>query len=419
MNPHFLMAALFTMLAGLMAVDVGLVQAGQQPAFAGIRWLRVHLITLGIATELLFGLLPGLVRGGASAPRAGTSWGQFLLLNGGILALLVGIPSVNQWVTYAGGTMVFLATAMLIGELTQAQTGAAPSAGGRPTGQWFYVTGLVMFLFGITVGTGLLFNWATPLRIKVPIEVHVHANSWGLVSLAVAGLLVDLMPRWSGRELAWPGSLRAIYWLMTLGATGLVLGPWLGSTLVTVPGLLMHLASTLWLLANVVVALRGTRLLAEPGVWHIVIGYVWMLAPVAFAPFVVLAVPGFPGAAVEANAPQALVYGWVLQVAVAVLPFALRREQQPGREARLGGSWITLAALHGGSLLLWTGIFLGDQQATLHAAAYGLWALALALTAIEVWGILRAPAGEVVARPESAAAGQASPAARTAARGSR
>ena len=63
----------------------------------------------------------------------------------------------------------------------------------------------------------------------VPIEVHIHANNWGLMSLVFAGLLIDLYPQFTGRELAWPRSVKAIFWLMSWGALGLVLGPWTGS----------------------------------------------------------------------------------------------------------------------------------------------------------------------------------------------
>lgn len=384
MNPYYVMAAVFIVLAGLMAVDLALVNAGLLPAFAEMRWLRVHFITLGIATELLFGLLPSMV-GRAGAQRS-PSWITFLLLNSGILALLVGIPSINEAVVYAGGALVLGAAISLIGELREGSTPrGAPEA---PSGRWFYVTGLVFFLFGVTVGTGLLFGWAVPLRIKVPIEVHVHANSWGLMSLVFAGLVVDLVPRWSGRPLAWPGAVRPIYWLMTLGAAGLVAGPWIGSKLVTAPGLILHVTSTVWLLAMVVTSVRGTQLAREPGIWHIVTAYAWILAPLFFAPMVMLEVEGFPGADVEANAPQALVYGWILQVAIALLPFALRRGLHPGEPGRLGGSWVSLLALHGGGFLLWLGIFV-EQRGLLHGAAYTLWTLAIGLAAIEAWAIIR------------------------------
>lgn len=409
MNPFFLMAGLFSGLAALMALDLALVNWGFIDAFRGIRWLRVHLVTLGVATEMVFGMVP-LARGWASGTRVGApkpDWDTWLLLNGGLASLLIGIPIANRAFVYAGGTMVFMATYLLLARMVvrpEAKSARGPVA---PSGKWFYVAGLAYFLVGITVGTGLLFSWAEPLRIKVPIEVHIHANSWGLMSLVFAGLIVDLLPRWSGKPLAWPGAVRPIFWLMTVGAGGLVLGPWVGAHVLTAPGLIMHVTATTWLLANAFWTVRGTDLVREPGIWHLTTGYAWIIAPLFGAPFIILGVPWFPGAAVEANAPQALVYGWMLQVAIAVLPFALGRTLRPSEPARLGGSWVSLAAMQLGSALLWAGIFAEPLRGALHTAAYMLWAASLVAPTRDVWRLIargEAPSDEATVEQARGAA---------------
>lgn len=123
---------------------------------------------------------------------------------------------------------------------------------------------------------------------------------------------------------------------------------------------------------------------------HIVTSYVWILAPVLVAPLIIAGVPGFPGTGIEANAPLALIHGWVLQLGAALVPWLLRRSFAPGRPARLGGTWISLGALHLGSVALWIGIFVGDAEAVLHGLAYGLWTVALVSIVREVFQVIHA-----------------------------
>ena len=392
-NLYFLMSALFVLMAILAAADASLTSLNVLPWFNGLRWVRVHLITLGAMTEALFGALPLLTALHFNRPRPRFRWDIWLSFNAGLLTLLIGIPIVNQALIFTGGTLIFTATTLLIIELSRMRPAAgtkapAPSTGqpGRP----FYIAGLSFFLLGILIGTGLWFGWGEALRIQVPLEAHIHANNWGLMALVFAGLIIDTYPRWAGRSLAWPRSLPVIFWLMVLGALGLVLGPWFQSSYFTVPGLVMHLGATFWLLLNVVRPLRGERAIwSAPGIWHLLTSYFWIIAPVMMAPLILLGVAGIPGATIEANAPQALIYGWVFQFGFAMLPFFFRRAFLPGEPARLGGNWFSLVAANLGGLFLWASIFIEPLYATLHSIAYALWAAAAVPIAIELWSIVR------------------------------
>jgi len=223
LNPYFLMTLLYISMAALLALDNALGLFGVVDLFTGIRWLRVHFITLGTLTEITFWLMPALVAARKGAPPPSTRWDIWLALNGGIITLLIGIPLLNGLQIITGGALVFIAVLLLMGQLGGMGTRSLPSSAnaGRP----FYIAGLSFLLLGIMVGTGLWQGWGEALRIKVPIEVHIHANIWGFTSLTFAGLLVDFYPAFSGRRLAWPHSIPALFWLMTLGALGLVLGP--------------------------------------------------------------------------------------------------------------------------------------------------------------------------------------------------
>lgn len=394
MNLYLLMTAIFILMAALMAADAALASFTLVPWFSGLRWLRVHLITLGAMTEMLFGLLPTIVAIRAGRPRPAFRWDIWLTLNIGLLTLLIGIPIVNQALIFVGGTLVFIATTLLIIQLRglSAQKQASVAEGGSAHyGRKFYIAGLSYFLLGIIVGTGLWLGWSEWLRIQTPIEVHIHANNWGFLSLVFAGLLVDLYPTWAGRPLAWPRSITPIFWMLTIGALGLVIGPWVKSNYFSVPGIILFLGATFWLLLNVIKPLWGDReAWSQPGLWHLVIAYFWILAPVLVAPLIILGVPGFPGAGIEQNAPQALIYGWVLQFGYAFIPYFFYRLFLPHEPARLGGSWFSLVMVNLGGFFLWASIFITDYQAMLHGTAYLFWTLSLIPIVLTVWRIVRA-----------------------------
>ena len=384
LNPYFLMTILFMSLTVLAALDNSLASFNLLSSYSGLRGLRVHLITLGTLTEATFWLMPALVaaRRDLAAPK--TQLSTWLILNAGIVTLLVGIPLVNSLLILSGGTLVFIAVLMLIRQL--ANMGGAVTDALTGQGRPFYIAGLSYLLLGIIIGTGLWLGWGSWLRIKVPIEVHIHANSWGFMSFVFAGLLVDIYPRVTKRALAWPQTITVIFWLLAFGALGLVLGPWVGSTWFSVPGLLLHSAGTILLLANVIKPVWGECW--SPGLWHLTTSYFWFWAPVLVAPLIISGVPGFPGAGIEANAPQALVYGWMLQFGYVILPYFFRRVLLPNEEPQLGGNWFSLIATHIGGFIFWAGIFLVDYQGLLQGIAYALWVASLLPIVLNIWRII-------------------------------
>jgi hypothetical protein len=128
----------------------------------------------------------------------------------------------------------------------------------------------------------------------------------------------------------------------------------------------------------------------QPGFWHLVSAYAWQIAPVLVAPLIVAQVPGFPGVGIEQTAPQALIYGWVLQFGYALIPYLFYRVFLPSNEPRLGGSWFSLWTVHLGSIFLWASIFITPYQSLLHGTAYVFWALSLIPIIRELWQIVQA-----------------------------
>jgi hypothetical protein len=381
LNPYFVTALFYLLVAVVMAFDSAAASFSIVPWFNGLRWLRVHFITLGIVTETIFGILPILVARRNGKPAPPVRWDIWATLNVGLLLLVAGIPIVNGALILTGGTLIFIAATLLTVSLVQ-QGGSRPASAGLK----FYIMGLAYLLLGIIIGTGLWIGWSAALRIQVPIEAHIHANNWGFMSLVFAGLLLDVLAGLTGKPLASDRTLTTIFWTMTLGALLLVLGPWLGGPLwAVVPGLVLHLSATIWLLVLVVRSLSQARLWGQPGAWHLVSAYAWILAPVLVAPLILLKVPGFPGAGIEATAPQALIYGWVLQFSFALVPYFLSKVFLADSAPRLGGSWLSLVLAHVGSALIWASIFIEPQRNLLHGTAYVLYALAMLPIIWTVW----------------------------------
>lgn len=369
--PYLITILLYGMVALLVAADTALASMGLTGAFAALRWVRVHFITLGIISQAIFGLLPWLVAAASKKPHPAMRWSTWLALNAGLVLLAAGFPGANQAMIFSGGTLIFTAALLLFVQLWQVRGEQAPES------LKFYLTGIFYLFVGIIIGTGLWLNWSEYLYIQVPLEAHIHANSWGFMSLVFAGLLVDFIPMITGQPLGSKKAVSLIYWGMTLGAFGLVLGPWLGGSLPpTVAGLVLHLGATIWLLALMVRALKTSGRLSGAGGWHLVSSYLWILAPVLVAPFIIL---GFlDGGPIEATAPQPLIYGWVLQFGIALIPFTARRTFLKEEKPQLGGCWGSLAAATIGSLLVWISIFISPAaRGILYGTGFALYALAL------------------------------------------
>ncbi len=392
MTPYFLMTLLYLLLAVLAALESSFSGLKIVPWFNGMVWLRVHLITLGVMTQILFALMPMLTAIRYRLPKPPIRWDIWLTLNGGIMTLLVGIPLIGKVPIFIGGTLVFIAVLLLMHQLSQmkpSEQAQKEKDGDRSNeGRKFYIAGLAYFLVGIIVGTGLWLGWMRPLGVQDTMSAHIHSNSWGLMSLVFTGLLIDMYPTWTKRPFANPKSITAIFWLMTLGAFGLIFGPWFGTNYLTVPGLVMHVISTFWLLYNIIKPLRGDKTAWTPGIWHIVLSYIWFVGPLLFAPLILLDVPGIPGAAIEAAGPQIMVYGFLLQFGYAVIPYFFSRIFLPEQEAKLGGSWFTIAVMNIGAALPWFAVLItpiNDLYGMLFGISYLMWAIATVPIAVTLW----------------------------------
>jgi len=392
MRPYLLMAALYLTMAAVLAFISALQGLDLLPFFNGLRWLRVHLITLGGLTQLAFGLLPGLAARTSGKQSPGMRWEVWLSLNVGLLILLVGIPLTNAVLIITGGTLVFIAAGLLIYDLarlwrfpTRRFTQPSPA---QPDVRPFYLAAIGYLLIGVLAGTGLWFGWGPALGMAAPIEVHVHSNLWGFTALLMAGLITQLYPALFGTGVAWPRAVPIIFWGMSLGALGMVSGPWLAVNALTVAGLAAHSLATAVLVANWAWPLIRRQADVSAGLLHILLAYVWFFFPVIVAPLIVFRM-GETASEISGSGGPVLIYGWILPVLYVLLPYLFQRWQRPNQLAQAGGTWASLTASQAGSLIFWISLFVPSGETVLRATAYGLWLASLAAVLFGLWRSLQ------------------------------
>jgi len=390
MIPYMIMTFLYFLVAVIAALAASFASWQIMPWFNGMVWLRVHFITLGILTQLVFGVMPILSAKHHGLPRPPMRWDIWLSLNAGIALLLIGIPLVSSVPIITGGTLVFIATTLLLVQMAGIRAQAEKTST-ISNGRKFYIAGLSYFLIGILVGTGLFTNWTGPLGIVGDAgEVHIHANNWGFMSLVFIGFFVDLYPKWAKRPLANPKAITPIFWMMTVGALALILSPWFASTPLAAVGAVLHTSANIWLLVIAIKPLRGDKPAWTPGMAQMLVSYIWLFAPLSMAPFVIFGIESvLPAKLLEATTPQALIYGWLLQFGYAIVPYFFHRFFLDEKTAELGGTWLSFWLVNLGAVFLWASILIQPVRGLLHGGAYLLWVVSFIPVAIDLWGKIK------------------------------
>jgi hypothetical protein len=382
-NPFFLMAGLY-LTVGLLAVGGKLADGtGLMDALPRLRWLTIHFVTIGAMTQALFGALPNLVAsvGGESPPTARGRWLQWLTLNASYPLVLLGMATGTLATAAVGATGVLIALALLVASVYR--TGGRKSkrdAAGEGLRRYYAVAPWFLGV-GILAALGMLLNLHGPGGYFGSLEAHVHANVWGFLALVAAGTLLAVIPALADAELRYPKLVPVTFWGVTLGAVGLVAGPWLAVNPLTMAGLATYVVGTLALLANLVGTWRGEGCRRDSRFAHVIGAYVWLVFPVPWAPLVLLFPETVPAAGIEAAAIVGLVFGWMLQLAMALLPsVAVALRETPGDVRQSIGEvahrppWLGVVAVNAGMLALWTTAFpaFGAVEEPLRLGGYAL-----------------------------------------------
>ncbi len=193
----------FLLLAPWWAMLAGLLLAIETPGALRSRWdpatlALVHLITLGVFGNIMFGSVLQFLPAAAGVRMRGRSFGSLLpvLLNGGALALVAGL--------YTGWREALAASALLLPMafgLLAAMTlpGLVAAAGQRLLRAGFTVA-IGLALLTSLVGATLALAVAGRLALRLPAWVDIHA-SWGVLGWVVVLLATVarvVMPMFQG-----------------------------------------------------------------------------------------------------------------------------------------------------------------------------------------------------------------------------
>lgn len=322
---HVTLAAVYLIVALLSLVDYILALFGLMQPLGNLYWFRLHLNTIGVLAQAVFGILPLLLarRLGVATPGQAISWFLFGALNVGLLLLAFGQVLGSAW-QRSSGAWILLATATIwLGLLVQMWR-KAPRP--RPLAAAFYLAGPAYLLLGILMALTMLEGWPSPQGYQAVKESHVHNNIFGFTGMVVAGVALNVLPGMVGRTLARPGWVKATFWLMVIGAFGLWLGPYFRVTPLMGGGLLIYVAGTVLMLANGFLTLRRPTPVAALNGTQWLVSYVWIAAPaLATLTYVVVGPERLQLTKLEIGVTQGLVYGWILGIVLAFLPALSKR----------------------------------------------------------------------------------------------
>lgn len=372
---HFVMALAYGIVALLSLLDFSLAQFGLLPELNNLYWFRLHVLTIGVLVQAAFGALPLLLaqRLEASPPSSRWLWAAFGLLNAGLLLLAVGQITAVQWQRSTGATLLLLAA---LAEITLVVRTWRRAPGQRPTVARFYLAAPFYLLLGVLMAMTMIDGWWSPQGYQAVKESHIHANIFGFTGILVAGVALDVLPALFGRTLARPKWVAPSFWLMAVGGVGLWFGPYIGVLPVIGGSLLIYIGGLALMLANFFLTTHRPAPVRIVNGAHLLLSYIWIAAPaIATIFFVLLGPDNVPLTRLELGVTQGLIYGWVMQIALAFLPAAALRFGNGRWQqvlAQREGSWFTLVTLNLAVAAIWlASIVLSWQQARpLVAIAY-------------------------------------------------
>lgn len=252
------------------------------PALPGARWLLVHLLLLGAATNAIViwsaHFTGAVLRIPAPAGHRGEAI-RLLVLNAGVLGVLAGATWGPAWLGVAGAGLVFAAVAAHLGALAARLRRALPAP--FTVTVHYYLAAGTAFLAGIPAGAWmLLLDEDERPRLVL---FHAHVNLLGWVTLTVLGTLLTLWPTVLRTRMV-PGATTAAHRALPLGVAGLSclgVGTAAWWPVPAAAGLALFAAAAV-MVAVPVVATARRRAPSSFAAWSIGAGLIWLVVALAW-----------------------------------------------------------------------------------------------------------------------------------------
>ena len=257
-----------------------LVVAAVHPFVAVPGWLLIHLLLLGAVTHSIVvwsnHFAETLLHAPTGPDERRRQSGRLMMLNGGVLLVVTGVPSGVWALTLAGACLVAAAAGWHGASLIHRLRRSLPSRF-RPLVR-YYVAAAACLPVGAGLGAALARGLAEPLHDRLTLA-HVAVNVLGWMGLTVVGTLVTLWPTMlrtrivTGAERAAQRALPVLLGAVVVTAAGASAG----LTSLAAAGVLGYLGG-LVLVGVAFVATARAKPPASYPAWSVLAAAVWLAA---------------------------------------------------------------------------------------------------------------------------------------------
>lgn len=250
------------------------------------RWLALHLLVLGAATNAIFVwsrfFAEALLHSRPGSRRPAVL--RLAVLNAGVIGVLSGVAAGMVPLAVAGAVLVVSAVIALVASLV-AMVRSSPMPGQLAVVAWYYVSAGVALAVGGTLG-GVLAAGAvrSPVLDDAVVLAHAQVNLLGWLGLAIIGTQFMLWPMVLRTRMSHdaPRAARRVLGLVTGGlavtVAALLLTPYLlGARWIAAAGVAAYLAGDVAALVPAVRQMRA-RYPRSAAAWALLAGNGWLIA---------------------------------------------------------------------------------------------------------------------------------------------